>query len=259
MALTKEKQQFLDYLVQAAVRTENKLLIPAEVTVLQGIHESGWGSSKLAREGKNLYGIKDQAKDSWTGPFILMKGWEILKGKRVEAVMKWRKYETWDASTEDHAQFFYANKRYAKAIGWAKSIANVRAGSFHQTVIEKGEAPVLWLDFAKAIHEAGYATDPKYVDKLIAIDQAYGITKLCQAERRRLKRSEAAKVLQTARVQKEKDMPPTKPQHWAAPAAQELAKLGIIKDPDPSKLAEPMDRGTVFALLLAILKFLGKA
>lgn len=252
------KKQFLDYIVPAAVRSERRHWVPAEVTVIQAILESAWGQSRLAREGKNLYGIKDQDRDAWTGAFIKMVGWEVIRGKKVSEVMRWRKYETWDASTDDHATFFEVNRRYAEAMTIAKAIMIAR---------REGKTQPSWVDFAKAMIKAGYATDPQYVANMVAIDASYGIARLCQAERDRVEAEEAAKALKTAQVRKkeaemakkaEAATAPTKT-HWAAGAAAELAQMGLIQDPDPAKLGLPIDRGTVLALILAIVKFLKKA
>ena len=250
-----KKKAFLDYIVPAAVKTEERSWVPAEVTVIQGILESAWGQSRLALEGKNLYGIKDQDGDSWKGAFVKMVGWEVIRGKKISEVMKWRKYETWDASTDDHARFFAVNRRYAEAMKIAQAIMDARqSGKTHPT----------WVDFAREMIRAGYATDPKYVANMISIEATYGIAKLCQAERdrreaerKKLEAAEAAKKKETPVATPKKETAASKP-HWAAGAAAELAQMGLIQDPDPAKLGQPIDRGTVLALILAVVKFLKK-
>lgn len=220
--------EFLKFLVPAAVACERQTTIPAEATVAQAIWESGWGQSKLAVDGKNLFGIKDQDGDSWHGPFVLMKGWEVVNGQDVWSVMKWRKYDTWEGSLVDHAQFFKDNSRYAKALLAAKNPGN-------------------WVNFLRLIHAAGYATDPTYSDSLMKLVKSAGIDEACQAERQR---QQAA----TPQVEAVKVIPP--PTHWAAQAAVELNALGVITDPDPAKLYQPVDRGTLFAVAMAVIKHL---
>jgi flagellar protein FlgJ len=118
--------------------------VPASVTMAQAILESSWGSSGLAVNGKNLFGIKADA--SWHGAAITMPTAEYVNGQRVMVNAAFRSYPDWLGSIRDHAAFLVGNPRYAKAF---------------QTT--NGEA------FAQAIAAAGYATDPNYANLLIQI------------------------------------------------------------------------------------------
>lgn len=116
--------------------------VPASFIIAQAALESAWGSSGLAAQGFNLFGIK--ADSSWKGATLSMRTSEVINGQRVTIMAAFRKYDGWLGSIEDQAAFLRANKRYAPAF---------------QT--KNAE------DFARAVAAAGYATDPDYAQKLI--------------------------------------------------------------------------------------------
>ncbi|QOY94083.1 glucosaminidase domain-containing protein [Massilia sp. UMI-21] len=112
-----------------------------------------WGlPSKLASRGRNLFGVK--ADRAWKGETLDMLTTEVVRGKSIKVVAKWRVYPTWDACILDRAKFFRDNPRYSKC--WAEKTG---AG------------------WARAVHAAGYATDPAYSDKLIATMNARNLTR----------------------------------------------------------------------------------
>lgn len=127
--------------------------IPASFTVAQAALESGWGESRLAREGRNVFGIK--ADPAWTGPTVDMPTREYVNGAWVQQVARWRAYSNWQGSIDDHAAFFRRNSRYARCFecstgeGWAQAVA-----------------------------QAGYATDPQYAGKLVQIMREHHLEQL---------------------------------------------------------------------------------
>lgn len=141
-------EKFIDAIAPAAVRCMKHCGVPASVTIAQAILESAWGKSV---KGMNLFGIKADA--SWTGPIVTFPTHEVVNGKTVAIVAKFRAYSSWDGSIEDHAKFLTENPRYKPAF-------------------EFKDGP----NFARAIAKAGYATDPTYADKLIAIMRGRDLT-----------------------------------------------------------------------------------
>lgn len=137
-------EEFLKQLIPAAQACQHTHGIPASFTLAQAILESGWGSSLLAREVRNLFGVK--ADRSWRGPVHTMETKEYVKGKPVMVQARWRAYRTWEECLEDRAAFFVKNQRYARC--------------FQE---KTGEG------WAYAAAAAGYATDPDYAKKLINI------------------------------------------------------------------------------------------
>jgi len=137
-------QDFIGLIGPAAQASAKKTCVPASFTVAEAALESGWGTSRLAREGRNLFGVK--ADPSWHGEVLALNTREFLHGTWVMVPARWRKYADWQGCMDDHAAFLHQNRRYALC--------------FECTT---GEA------FARAVSRAGYATDPDYAAKLIAI------------------------------------------------------------------------------------------
>jgi flagellar protein FlgJ len=69
---------------------------------------------------------------------------------------RWRKYLSWLGSIDDHARFLLSNPRYHAAF----------AGKVDPST------------FARAVAAAGYATDPDYSAKIIAIMRSHNLESL---------------------------------------------------------------------------------
>lgn len=116
--------------------------IPASITLAQGILESGAGKGRLCMEANNHFGIK--CHTGWTGPSITHDD---------DALQEcFRKYSDPADSYRDHSLFLTSRSRYA--------------GLFK---LDKGD----YQGWAKGLRAAGYATDPKYPDKLISLIERY--------------------------------------------------------------------------------------
>lgn len=144
------KKDFIALLLSSAQECELKSGVPAHFTIAQAALESGWGESLLAKQGRNLFGVK--ADKSWHGDVLTLPTREVINGQWVTVSAKWRKYKTWQESIDDHAEFFKQNGRYAKC--------------FECKTAE---------GFAIEVARAGYATDPVYGAKLVATIKALGI------------------------------------------------------------------------------------
>ncbi len=131
-------------LTSAAVASAKATGVPASITLAQAALESGWGESALAKTGNNLFGIK--ADSLWRGQTLTMNTKEFIKGHWVVVPALWRKYPSWQSSIDDHAAFLKQNPRYKACFLCTTSPA-----------------------FARALAQAGYATDPDYANKLIAL------------------------------------------------------------------------------------------
>jgi len=116
--------------------------IPASITLAQGILESGAGRGELTKKAQNHFGIKCHRE--WTG--------ERVYHDDDEAQECFRKYKDPKYSFRDHSLFLTTRSRY-------QNLFNLRKDDY------KG--------WAKGLKKAGYATDPKYPDKLISIVERY--------------------------------------------------------------------------------------
>jgi flagellum-specific peptidoglycan hydrolase FlgJ len=143
-------QAFIAAVAQAAKTSMQTSKIPASFTVAEGALESGWGAHA---PGYNLFGIK--ADPSWTGSITVQRTREFLNGAWTFVDAKFRAYSGWLGSIDDHAQFLLTNPRYRPAFSCTSG-----------------------ADFAQAIAAAGYATDPNYAAKIIAIINAHGLSSL---------------------------------------------------------------------------------
>jgi flagellum-specific peptidoglycan hydrolase FlgJ len=142
--------EFIKTISDAARASMAKTKIPASFTIAEGALESGWAKSALVVQARNLFGVK--ADPAWHGEVLTMDTPEFLKGQWVTVSAKWRKYADWQACMDDHAQFLLTNRRYA-----------------HALTCKDGES------FAQAVAAAGYATDPKYADKLISVMRTHDL------------------------------------------------------------------------------------
>lgn len=142
-------QAFLDQIVPAAQACQRASGIPASFTMAQAALESSWGARA---PGCNLFGIK--ADKSWTGAITMVNTHEVVRGVSVPIVDKFRCYRTWGECLADRAEFFRKNPRYAKC--------------FNETT---GHG------WARAVAAAGYATDPDYASKLIAVMDGRNMTR----------------------------------------------------------------------------------
>ncbi|MDW5287599.1 glucosaminidase domain-containing protein [Formosa sp. PL04] len=115
--------------------------IPASITLAQGILESGSGKGRLAVEANNHFGIKCH---EWTGASIHHDDDEDQEC--------FRKYKDAKYSYRDHSLFLTERKRYS--------------GLFELDIDD-------YKGWAKGLRAAGYATDKKYPEKLIAIIERY--------------------------------------------------------------------------------------
>lgn len=130
-------EQYIEKYAQWAVEEMHRSRIPASITLAQGLLESGNGNSRLAIMGNNHFGIK--CKAGWTG--------DTLKEDDDEAQECFRKYPTPLDSYKDHSDFLMKGQRYAFLFD-----------------LESTD----YKAWAHGLKRAGYATNPRYGDILIA-------------------------------------------------------------------------------------------
>lgn len=146
-------QDFIDLIGPAALASAKASGVPASFTVAEAALESGWGESLLARQGKNLFGVK--ADPAWQGDVLTLNTREFLHGTWVMVPARWRKYTDWQTCMDDHAAFLQQNRRYAPCFACTTGAA-----------------------FAQAVAQAGYATDPDYAAKLTSIIDQHQLAEL---------------------------------------------------------------------------------
>jgi flagellum-specific peptidoglycan hydrolase FlgJ len=146
------QEQFIASIADAAVQSADQTGVPASVTIAQAILESYWGSSRLAHDANNYFGIKAQTRGGSAGS-LTFDVWEVIGGRNVVQTQAFRAYNTIAESFVDHGLFFLENSRYASAMA------------------VKDDA----RQFAVQINRDGYATDPSYASKLIGLMDRYNL------------------------------------------------------------------------------------
>lgn len=121
--------------------------VPACITLAQGMLESGNGNGALCRNANNHFGIK--CHNEWAGETYIMD--DDAKGECF------RKYENALDSYSDHSMFLFSRSRYASL--------------FELKMVD-------YKGWCYGLKEAGYATDPKYPERLINLIEKYNLQNL---------------------------------------------------------------------------------
>lgn len=151
-SLPSDSNDFIAQLAQPAQVASLQSGIPHHLILAQAALESGWGQRQiLTRDGKpsyNVFGIK--ASGDWKGATtdIMTTEYEGGVAKKVRA--SFRVYGSYMEALSDYVKLLSNNPRYA-------AVANAPSA-------EQG---------ARALQAAGYATDPKYAQKLVGMIQQF--------------------------------------------------------------------------------------
>jgi len=135
-------EDYIGLYSEAAMQSMRVYGIPASIKLAQGILESGSGNGRLCREANNHFGIK--CKEEWTG--------ESITHTDDAPDECFRKYKSALESYNDHSEFL-AHRVYYKDL----------------FALNKND----YTSWAKGLKKAGYATDPRYPQKLIGIIERY--------------------------------------------------------------------------------------
>lgn len=139
----------LDYISKYKETAKNNMVqygIPSSIILGQGILESGAGTGPLSTLANNHFGIK--CHKDWSGPSV--------RYDDDEEKECFRKYEQPGESYKDHSLFLTGR-------AWYQPLFKLPKDDYKQ--------------WAKGLKAAGYATDPKYPDKLIGIIERYQLNR----------------------------------------------------------------------------------
>lgn len=132
------QKSYIEKYSDLAVAEMYRTGVPASITLAQGLLESGYGLSELAVKGNNHFGIK--CHNTWTGAKVYHD--DDTKGECF------RKYDSPEESFRDHSDFLRYRDRY-------KFLFDLELTDYE--------------GWAHGLRKAGYATDPKYPEKLIRL------------------------------------------------------------------------------------------
>ena len=139
-------EAYIEEYSKFAIQCQNEYHIPASITLAQGILESGAGESSLAKNCNNHFGIK--CGSDWYG--------RSTRHDDDRPNECFRCYKSAKESYDDHAKFLQ-RQRYAFLFDY--KITDYKS-------------------WANGLRQAGYATDPKYPQKLINIIETYKLYEL---------------------------------------------------------------------------------
>ncbi|MDX8379460.1 MAG: flagellar assembly peptidoglycan hydrolase FlgJ [Gallionella sp.] len=142
------QQDFVNQMLPHAMQASQATGVPPQLMLGQAALESGWGRREIklqdGRNSFNLFGIK--ANSSWQGKVAEVMTTEYKDGIASKQVAKFRAYPSYAAAFKDYARMMSSNPRY-------------------DTVLKQGDAVAM----AQAVQASGYATDPKYGEKLARV------------------------------------------------------------------------------------------
>jgi len=146
-----DRDSYIEKYKDLAVIEMKRKGIPASIKLAQAILESQSGESEFALQTKNHFGIK--CKKAWRGNMYLhFDDDRDENGDLVESCF--RSYAGVINSYVDHSNFLANSDGYAAL--FTLDITDYKG-------------------WARGLQDAGYASDPKYADKLIQIIEHHGL------------------------------------------------------------------------------------
>ncbi len=143
-------QAFADELRPYAQRAAVKLGVSENVLIAQAALETGWGQKVIPRNDGgssfNLFGIKANA--NWQGDKASTATLEYSGGTARRERAEFRVYASLEQSFDDYVAFLREQPRYSDALN------------------ATGDR-----SFAEALQDSGYATDPAYAEKILAVKE----------------------------------------------------------------------------------------
>ena len=141
-------ESFVTSMKPYAEKAASALGVDSSLLLAQAALETGWGSKMVKNSlgnSNNLFNIK--ADRSWKGDKVATQTLEFHGKTAVKESASFRSYSSFEDSFNDYVKFLNENPRYETALQ-------------HQGNSE---------NFIKGIHQAGYATDPNYADKVLRV------------------------------------------------------------------------------------------
>jgi len=142
-------QAFAEKIFPLAEQAAAKVNVDPRFLVSQAALETGWGQNMIKHTSGdnsfNLFGIK--ADSRWQGDVVTVPTVEYRDGLARREQADFRAYDSYEASVQDYVSFIQNNGRYQQALNNT----------------DTGEA------YVNELQRAGYATDPRYAEKIKAI------------------------------------------------------------------------------------------
>ena len=141
--------QLINDMIPSISYIKSKGLYPS-VAFAQAIHESGGGTSDLAKESNNLFGVKG----TYNGQGKSWKTKEnVAGGAEISINATFKHYPSKADSILDYVDLISTRSRYSNAVNALSPFESI-----------------------KAIKDGGYATDPQYIYKIMNTIDTYDLT-----------------------------------------------------------------------------------
>lgn len=139
-------EEFVEKLLPLADKVSGELGVDPRVLLAQAALETGWGKHMVrstdGMNSNNLFNIK--ADTRWQGDSAQVSTLEYKDGVAQRERAFFRSYDSYEDSFRDYVDFLKASPRYRLALDSAADP----------------------YDYVRQLQEAGYATDPKYAEKI---------------------------------------------------------------------------------------------
>lgn len=142
---TNYQDEFIEEMAAPAQRLHAETQLFPSIIIAQAILESDWGQSDLAQSANNLFGVKGEHNNQ----SVVMETAEYVDNERITIDDQFKKYDSVQQAMEDHLVFL--------------------KGASYQPVLNATN----YREAAESLQAGGYATDPRYADKLIELIEQF--------------------------------------------------------------------------------------
>lgn len=145
-------EAFVSGLMPQVQKAAQSLGLEPKALLAQAAVETGWGQHMIhdgqGKNSHNLFGIK--ADHRWQGAKVAIDTLEYSQGTAQRQKAHFRAYDSFEDALQDYVTFVRDNPRYQGAVGQSA---------------EPGK-------YFSSLQQAGYATDPKYAEKILKVMQS---------------------------------------------------------------------------------------
>ena len=142
-------EEFVTSLLPVVEKMATQLGVDPQVLLAQSALETGWGKHIIRNaDGSNSYNLFNiKAGRSWEGERAQVSTLEYRDGVAQKERAHFRAYGSYEESIQDYVTFLKNSPRYQQAL-------------------EQADDP---REYLQQLQNAGYATDPRYADKITEI------------------------------------------------------------------------------------------
>lgn len=141
--------EFVEQLQAEARTAARELGVNPDTLIAQSALETGWGQhiirDSAGRSSNNLFNIK--ANSQWQGETVTVDTTEYRDGSAVKESATFKVYDSMRGAFDDYVALIKGSDRYSSA---------------REKAADSG-------DYLRGLQNGGYATDPAYADKVLAV------------------------------------------------------------------------------------------